>query len=321
MNREMFYEEVKDNILSFMPEEFSRHTVRIDEVLKGGGIALHGMTLINGNKGTAPILYLDPLYDLLDEGWPMERVLSAAAEKYTEIYKLTPELNIPDLSFESIRKDLGIKLLYNKTNADLLNNLVSTDIGCGYSLSVYIDLSGRVFDGAVINVRKDMLKQLGCDEQTLLSEAVRNSETRCPARLTYISDELFAALNNTPKDLLSGDVLYDREKGFLVLTTADRYAGAAALFYPQVQKKIAEIVQASYFVIPSSTHEILILPDTGEHRAKDLAEMVKTVNENEVSPEERLGNRVLYYDAMSAQLEVAYDLDKEKDHEIEFDRQ
>lgn len=321
MNREMFYEEVKDNILSFMPEEFSRHTVRIDEVLKSGGLVLHGMTLINGNKGTAPILYLEPFYDLIGEGWPVENVLSAAAEKYAEIYMLTPELNIPDLSFENIRKDLGIKLLYNKTNEDLLNNLVSTDIGCGYSLSVYIDLSGRVFDSAVINVRKDMLETIGCDEQTLFEEAVRNSEVRSPARVTYISQELFAASNNTPKDLLSGEITYDSDMGLLVLTTADRYAGAAALFYPQIQKRIAEIVQASYFVIPSSIHEILILPDNGEHAAKDLAEMVKAVNENEVSPEEQLGNRVLYYDAMSAQLEVAYDLDREKDHEIEFDRQ
>ncbi len=320
MNREMFYKEVKDNILSFMPEEFSDHTVRIDEVMKGGGVSLHGMSLFKGNNGTSPILYLEPFYDLIGEGWSMDKIMSAAAEKYTEYVKSAPKLSLPDLSYNKVHKNLGVKVLYNKTNDALLNNLVSHDVGCGYSLAVYIDLSGKVFDGAIINVRKDMLETIGCDENKLMSEAIKSSEARCPARLTYISDELFAQFGCSPEDLLSGETTYDKDKGFLVLSTTDRYAGAAALFYPEVQKRIAEIVQSSYYVIPSSIHEVLILPDNGDHKARELAEMVKMVNENEVAPEERLGNRVLYFDAAAMQLAVACDLDKVKEKDMEFER-
>ena len=43
--------------------------------------------------------------------------------------------------------------------------------------------------------------------------------------------------------------------------------------------------------------------------AQDLAEMVSFVNSTEVTKDEQLGNRVLYYDALTRNLEVAIDKD------------
>ena len=92
----------------------------------------------------------------------------------------------------------------------------------------------------------------------------------------------------------------------------DRFSGASALFYPGMTERIAEIMGGSFFVIPSSVHEVLIKPDDGSMSPLELARMVKTVNDEAVSPSERLGNRVLYYDEEAKTLSVAYDLDKEE---------
>ena len=45
-------------------------------------------------------------------------------------------------------------------------------------------------------------------------------------------------------------------------------------------------------VLPSSIHEMLLIPNTGGFSEAELSEMVKSVNETEVIPEERLTDRV-----------------------------
>ena len=99
----------------------------------------------------------------------------------------------------------------------------------------------------------------------------------------------------------------------LVVTNSDKFFGATALFYPEMEKRIAEIVSGSYYVLPSSVHEMIVLPDDGKIEKRALAQMVRAVNASEVHPEEQLGNKVLYYDAAQERLTEAVDLDREKE--------
>ena len=318
-------EEVKSRILDFMPDEFLDCNVRIDKVTKPGDVVLHGMSLTKGKNGAVPMLYLEPYARQFEDGMSMENVLYEIAAEYSKLMRITPSIEAPDLQFDKIKDNLRLRALYTRTNGDLLKDLVYTNVGNDYVLAVYADMSNDLFDGAIINIREEMLEHIGCEKGELIYEALKSSENHSPARLTYIQEELGRhVLGSEPRDLLSGDEPYNPENGILVLSTEDRFAGAAALFYPWVQREIAEFVGESYFVLPSSTHEVLILPDNGAHAPEALAQMVKAINENEVSPDERLGNRVLYYDAMTLQLDVACDLDrdmdKDRDKEIEAER-
>ena len=53
---------------------------------------------------------------------------------------------------------------------------------------------------------------------------------------------------------------------------------------------------ANFFILPSSIHESILILDTGEMDAKELQAMVMSVNQTNVSPEERLSDEVYYYD-------------------------
>ena len=58
-------------------------------------------------------------------------------------------------------------------------------------------------------------------------------------------------------------------------------------------------------MIPSSIHEILLVPDNGEVQAEGLKEMVQEVNATEVSPEEKLSDNVYHYDSKEHIFELA----------------
>ena len=101
----------------------------------------------------------------------------------------------------------------------------------------------------------------------------------------------------------------------MVLTTEGGLLGASAYFYPGMKEKIAEVIGGNYYVLPSSVHEVLILPEHGAMSAKELGQMVKSINETEVAPKDRLCNRVFRYDSQTRELSIAADPDRRREME------
>ena len=54
--------------------------------------------------------------------------------------------------------------------------------------------------------------------------------------------------------------------------------GAACIIDDNIQKMIAEKVGGDYFVLPSSVHEVLIMPKSEDMDPKELRNMVQNVN-------------------------------------------
>ena len=123
MNKEEFYKMINDEILEYMPEDFKEHTVRIDEVNKSGDVRLHGLCLIKGDNGAAPVLYLEPYFDMYREGKDKKELLGVIADQYYDIVRNAPNIVAPDLSFENIKDNLRVRLVYNRTNYNTNNNI------------------------------------------------------------------------------------------------------------------------------------------------------------------------------------------------------
>ena len=89
-----------------------------------------------------------------------------------------------------------------------------------------------------------------------------------------------------------------------VLTNASRSLGAAAMFYPDVKEKAAEIIGGDYYILPSSCHEVILVPDTLEVKAKDLCEMVKEANRTVVEDKDILSDNVYHYSKDERRLDM-----------------
>ena len=97
--------------------------------------------------------------------------------------------------------------------------------------------------------------------------------------------------------------LFNREEpldiGFVpiyILTNQDKLNGASVSAQEGVLEKVAELLGTNYYVLPSSIHELLILPDNGSMQLSELEAMVREVNATQVAPEDRLSDKVQYYD-------------------------
>lgn len=67
--------------------------------------------------------------------------------------------------------------------------------------------------------------------------------------------------------------------------------------YPGFLDQAAEALGGDFYVLPSSAHEVLLVADDGSMEIGYLEEMVRSVNETEVSPAERLSDNVYHYDS------------------------
>ena len=64
----------------------------------------------------------------------------------------------------------------------------------------------------------------------------------------------------------------------------------------EVMSLIAEKLGSDLIVIPSSIHETIILKETENVSVTELNAMVEAVNEEAVTPQEKLGNSVYRFD-------------------------
>ena len=68
------------------------------------------------------------------------------------------------------------------------------------------------------------------------------------------------------------------------------------MLYEGVLRKIAEIFGENYYILPSSIHELILIPESRCPKEPELEEMICEVNETQVEEEEILAWRAYYYD-------------------------
>jgi len=80
-----------------------------------------------------------------------------------------------------------------------------------------------------------------------------------------------------------------------VLTNQQRFLGACCILYDDVLKEIAERLDSDLYILPSSIHEVILMPVTVTESVPALSQMVCDINQSEVSAEEILSDHIYYY--------------------------
>lgn len=160
------------------------------------------------------------------------------------------------------------------------------------------DEDGNIPISWITNKLKDSWSINLCD---LYSTAIRNSMREDKAVLMSMQDAMFKMTVGAPyqcMNLLSDDVPLDPEDMY-VLTNKSKNRGAAVILYEGVLSNVADRMRVDVlYIIPSSIHEVIVLSGLkcSEKRVcTELEEMIRSINETEVSHEEILGNRPLIY--------------------------
>lgn len=76
------------------------------------------------------------------------------------------------------------------------------------------------------------------------------------------------------------------------------------MLYPDIMRDISDTIDSSFFMIPSSVHELLILPAETLEGWEKVKNMLKEINDTQVEPEEILSYSLYYYDREEGKISI-----------------
>lgn len=304
MTRNEFMEEIKNEVLSRLPEQL-KEDLNIQEVTitKTNDQKHHGLTFRKGEAEAAPTLYLDEAFERFNAGEDIQRLAAEVADAYRGTIGMERPQTM-DLSFDQVKENLTLRLLDISRNREYLSQTPYMTVGHGLAMVCDIKMEdGR--DGSWrATITQDMLEHENYDKRELFVAAMENAPNIDPPILVDMNQALFSREGNNLM-VREGQIERDDISPMYVLSNESGMLGSAALYYPQTREKIAEVLGDSYSVLPSSVHEVLIVPDSAGIDTKDLCSMVREANRSVVEAKDVLSDTVLHYDRERGSLEFA----------------
>lgn len=337
MNFEEFINTIKDTIKEYLPEDYRDAEVNILENRKLN-TNYTGLTVTREGDTLAPTINLNNLFDSYSKH--PEHSITAVMQEVASVIQHTPETfdigRIMD--YDRVKKNLFMRLSAAEKNKDLLEHaphIRKEDLAITFH--IMLDQSDKGTATTMIN--DNMMEAYGIDLDQLYQDALLNSPVICPAQIENMGEALSRMMIEDMKSAgAPPEVIQEMEKDLkesnkdnpMTIITNDRLVdGASAIFYPGVMDLVGERMQGDYFILPSSVHETLVVPDDGRVSLQELTDMVKEVNMTQVSPEDQLTDQVYHYDIADHVFEKAETfaerkLAKEtemrgKDHSVEKD--
>ena len=279
----------------------SGHDISIHRVGKNNGVYYTGLQITENAVNISPVIYIDRYYELYEKGG---ETIESTAAFVMDTYNRERSGGIMQadirkfLSYDSVRENVVYKLINTEKNRELLEDIPHMefmDLSIVFQCIVSLEETGV----ASILIHNVHMKLWGVTAEDLYAAAKENTERLLPYEIKSMTEVLYE-IREPENPGQGGHDGYGAGSAdsvpMYVLSNRNRVEGAACMLYPGLIRGFAEKAGSSLYIIPSSVHELLLLPaeDCGE--AAGIRDMIREVNDTQVSDEEILSYSLYYYD-------------------------
>ncbi len=286
MKRELFYEEIRKRVTEYYGENAK---VSLHVVSKNNNSKKHGLCVTYSTSNCGPTVYLEDFYDEYEKGRSLASVVKDILEIIEE-HAVHEKVDVSFFSdFERVRPYICFRVISATRNMDMLGDMphrLMSDLAVVY----FVSLSDMGIEGTIA-VKQQHADLWGVSEEDLYEAALDNTPRRYPADCMPITKFL--------NDMIPIGEDEIQDVGIIVATNTKRFHGAGIILYPGFLREVYEKLRCGLYIIPSSVHEIIIIPEYMVDDPECIMRMVREVNETCVSPEEYLADGVYYYDGSS----------------------
>lgn len=284
----MKYQNFIETVQEHIAEELEK-TVHVYPVLKNNGAIYDGLVVQDPILNISPTIYLNAYYHRYLDGVSLDDI-------YDDIIK-TYQDNLPENDFDislfrdfnKARKNIVMKLINAEKNQALLKEVPHILV---YDLAIVFlyRVHDFVDEYASILIYHQHLKFWDVNENDLYELAMINSPKLMPYRFDSLHD-VFLHITNESLPFLD-DIHLN------ILTNHLKIFGATCMVYPNVLEKISNLYEDDLIIIPSSIHEVLILPQKHfpeNYTMEELDSMIQEINETELADNEILSDHTYLY--------------------------
>ena len=256
-----------------------------------------GLRVQKNDCSVAPLIYLDEHFRQYKNG---NTTLSSIV-KYVvkQSRKKSPCVDIQQyLIYENIRKNVVYRLVNTESNRDLLEDIPHLEF-LDLSIIFRCTVAQEDIGPASILIHNVHMKLWDITIQELYQDAVMNTprlEEYEIKSMTEVMREIMTEENSDGSDQDACMEEFSDSMPLYVLSNKNRIEGAGCMLYPDLMKNLSEKIRSSFYIIPSSVHECLLLPTKEDVQGEEIRNMIKEINDTQVSIEERLSYSLYYYD-------------------------
>lgn len=270
------------------------YRVKLNDVMKNNGVVLRGITLMQDDSNISPTIYLNPYYDAYENG---DTTLGTVIDEVIDTYernKINRSIDMKFfLNYETVRSRIIFKLINTEKNRELLRDVPYIPF---HDLSIVFQclVSEERFGNASILIHNVHLQLWKVNARELYECALENTPLLQGYELADMNTVLeeMKALGGIDDGEIED---MQQEVPMYVLSNKSRINGASCILYKDILKDFAMVVDKDLYVLPSSIHEVILLPSDGTQESEQLKEMVREINQSQVEKEEVLSDSVYYY--------------------------
>ncbi|MBO6192953.1 MAG: hypothetical protein J6O00_02110 [Clostridiales bacterium] len=292
LNYNEFKKEVEAVVKDYLPDEYKDAKVSIAEVSKIG-MTYDSLTVRPEGQMAAPAANLNAFFEDYQNGKSFDEVMDHIAD----VLQTKAPAHLQNMSwlmdYDQAKEHLFIRVSNAEKNEDLVNSAPHKTVDdLVITCHIAVDQGPNGMASTIVN--RDLLDHYGVSEEQLFKDAMESAPEVMPVKI----DSMYNVISDMMPDVMADELPDAPAPGMnemMIVTNQAMVNGAAALFYPGVMDEISDKMGGNFVMLPSSTNEVIIVPDSGNYQM--LESMVKDINRNVVDPKAQLSDHVYHYDS------------------------
>lgn len=306
----------------------TNYDVDIYHVIKNNSLELDSLTIRNKNSRISPNIYMNDYYEKYKYGESVENIASEILQVYEDSNE-EDGFNI-NFTFDEMKSKIVYRIINYGKNRKLLKDLPHVrllDLAIVFHCLVKNDINGI----GTIRITNEYMKEWDTDVEELMNLAGDNTQRFFPADIKPMSEVIESIIRRdidkyigdfNPdewSEFTGDDIDLNREDAMMdflkeidemeqipmyILSNSNGINGASTILYTNVLKEFAISQDSDFYILPSSIHEVILVPYIKDLSIESLKEMVLNVNETQVPEEEVLSNQVYIYRRSTNTIEI-----------------
>lgn len=293
----MNYQEFIDQLKELLAGSVEGSCVETHTVTRNNNQNYDVFIIHSPNSNLSPTIYLNRYYKDYLDGKTLEDVRDDILEFYST-YQVNKKFDTSCFTdFDKVKNHIVYRLVNYSYNQDLLKNIPHKKF-LDFAIIYYciIDMDSSQF--ANILIYNNHLSYWGIDSDMLYQLALSNTPKIFPIKM----DDMASFLLSNFGDQLLGNLNFAYP--MYLLTNEKKLYGATSILYPNLLNNLSNHFHKDMIIIPSSVHEVLLIPTEEVPSSDFFTTMITQVNETEISAEEILSDHAYLYQQETNELVI-----------------
>ena len=291
LNYNEFITQLKEKLQEYLRENMGEEVkVTYYQIMRNNNVLKDSFLLSGKSKRISPAIYLEACYTAYQNGRTVSKIAEDMGRLYQKCCSNAPVDIAKFTDFEYMKDKIFCSLINQSGNKALLKDIPHEQY-LDLALAFYYFMQDDDLGNGMIQIRYDHLKLWHAKEEEICLLARENTRTRFPCHL-FEMGEILRKPSETDQFPM------------YVLTNERRYYGACGILFDSVLTEAAQKLGGNFYVLPSSVHECILVPETDRADPEELSSMVREINQSHVLPEEVLSDGIYHYDAQKHHLTI-----------------